>query len=113
MRVLVVSILFLLASYCRAQVQIVNTFAGGPGPLDGMGQAAFLSSPWQIVIKDTVIYISDRGFNALRKMNLKTKKVTTLLTNQLDIAGLALSPTGDTLYFATRNPLNLSYIINL
>ena len=103
----------LIATFCSAQVQVVSTYAGGSGPLDGIGQAALMSSPWQIALKDTVVYISDRGYNVLRKMNLITKRVTTLLTGQLDIAGLALSPTGDTLYFATRNSQGLNYIINL
>jgi len=113
MRVQIALFFSILVSFCSAQVQIVSTYAGGAGPLDGVGAAALLSSPWQIVIKDTVVYISDRGFNALRKMNLKSKRVTTLLTNQLDIAGMALSPTGDTLYFATRHAQSTNHVINL
>jgi len=107
-------VLWLLAplSGVLAQASTVSTLAGNSIPLDGIGTKAHFGSPWQIQVKDTLAFISDKDNNALRTLSLKTKRVQTLLTNQNEISGLALSSTGDTLYFCTDRNVLKRYIRN-
>ena len=95
-----------------AQGGTVSTLAGNSVPLDGIGTKAHFGSPWQIQVKDTLAFISDKDNNALRTLSLKTKKVRTLLANQNEISGLALSRTGDTLFFCTDRNVLKRYIRN-
>jgi len=92
---------------CFGQVQLVNTFTGGFGPLDGNSGDAFIG-PFQAVAKDSILYFSDKDFSALRSMSLKSKNVKTLVSNQKNISAIAISPGGDSIFFTTNgNTLNL------
>lgn len=83
----------------------VSTLAGAGVPLDGPGLNAQILSPWQVYVRDTLAYFSDKDNDALRTMSLKTKRVRTLLSGQKDISGLALSRTGDSIFFCTNSRL--------
>jgi hypothetical protein len=91
------------ASEAAAQNVTVSTLAGGSGPLDGQGTAALFTSPWQVQVKDSLAFFSDKDNDALRVMSLKTKIVKTILTGQNNISGLALSSTGDSIFFCSNS----------
>ena len=95
----------------EAQIKLVRTFAGGSAPLDGIGVKALLS-PFLAVSKGNFMYFSDRDFTALRRLNLKTKLVETLLEKQNLIAGIALSNGGDSVYFSTASSIIKRYRIS-
>ena len=99
--VLILLIQFIFIYKGFPQVQLVTTIAGDSKPLDGSALNAQIG-PFQIVAKDSVLFFSDRDFTSLRKMSLKTKKITTLLTNQQVISAIAISHGGDSVFFATN-----------
>ncbi len=88
----------------------VSTLAGGVGPLDGPGLQSLFGSPWQVHIHDSLAFISDKDNNALRVMSIRSKKVSTLLLNQTGISGLALSSTGDSIFFCTDSKVLKRYV---
>jgi hypothetical protein len=114
-------ILFFLTCLCgNAQTRLVSTQAGGSEPLDGKAMEALILSPWQIQVKDSLAFFADQGylnfqpfpginvFCALREFNFKRKTIRTLVSNLPSISGLALSHTGDSLFFTSNgNILNL------
>jgi len=113
-RLLLIAFHILIFGFANAQRQIVKTIAGSTSPLDGPALKALFLSPWQIKTKDTLAYISDRDYQALRVLNIKRKTVKTLLINQVNISGLAISRTGDSIFFATSiNTTNPANILNL
>ena len=92
------------------QSVVVSTLAGGSGPVDGDGLKTLIASPWQIQVKDTLAFFSDKDNDALRVLSIKTKKVRTILSNQKDISGLALSRTGDSIFFCTDSRVLKRYV---
>lgn len=76
--------------------------AGDVGPLDGVGTASYFGGPWQVLVRDSIAYVSDNGTAALRKINLNTREITTLLSDQDAIAGIALSKGGDSVFFSVK-----------
>jgi hypothetical protein len=92
-----------LTSRVFSQNVIVRSLAGGTGPLDGTGSSALFSSPWQLQQKDSLVFITDKDNDALRYMNMLTKRVKTILSDQKDVSGLAISSTGDSLFFCTNS----------
>lgn len=102
--------LFILTG--MGQVQKVVDFAGGDDILNGVGVAAHFSSPWQILVKDSVAYLSDKEGGAVRRISLKTKRVTTLFKDQPFVAGMALSRTGDSLFFSSNDTILKVYRIS-
>lgn len=93
-----------VSSYLFSQVplQKVATLAGSNNVKDSVGVNAFFLAPWCIVGHDSIVYFSDTAAFAIKRMSIKTKKVTTLLSNQKWVTGLALTPTKDSLYFVCQ-----------
>jgi hypothetical protein len=98
---------FLLNGIIPVQGQrfVVKTKAGGSGPLDGNAANALFLSPWQIKVKDTLAFITDKDYGALRQISVRKKIVKTLLTDQKSISGLAISNTGDSIFFCTNDTI--------
>ena len=105
--------LFLFVSFATTfnaygQRRIVKTIAGSTNPIDGPNVSTLFGSAWQIKTRDSLAFISDYDYGAIRLMNIKRKTIKTLLTNQPKVAGLALSSTGDSVFFSTNgNMLNM------
>lgn len=100
-----IQIALLLFGFLHAKAQViqkVSTLAGTDGIVNGTGIGAHFTSPWQIVLRDSILLISDQEAGAIRRMSLKTKKVTTLIEGQPSIAGMALTRSKDSLYFSTN-----------
>ncbi|HRH34404.1 MAG TPA: beta-propeller fold lactonase family protein, partial [Catalimonadaceae bacterium] len=83
-------------------IQKVVTLAGTDGIVNGTGIGAHFFSPWHVVLRDSILLISDQEAGAVRRMSLKTKKVTTLFANQPAISGMALTRSKDSLYFSSN-----------
>lgn len=86
----------------QVPVQKVVTLAGSNIVKDSVGVNAYFLAPWCIVGHDSIVYFSDTAAFAIKRMSIKTKKVTTLLSNQKWVTGLALTPTKDSLYFVCQ-----------
>lgn len=82
---------------------IAKTVLGDTGPLDGPAPKALFLGPWQIKVRDTLAFITDKDNNSIRELNIKRKVVKTILTNQTGVSGLAISHGGDSLIFCTNN----------
>lgn len=105
---LVFFLFFLSILVASGQRKIVKTIAGSTDPIDGPNLSTLFGSAWQIKTRDTLAFISDYDYGAIRLMNIKRKTIKTLLSNQPKVAGLALSNTGDSIFFSTNgNVLNL------
>ncbi|HOY94236.1 MAG TPA: hypothetical protein PK509_00770 [Catalimonadaceae bacterium] len=99
---------FLSTAVVFGQRKIVKTIAGSTDPIDGPNLATLFGSAWQIKTRDTLAFISDNDYGAIRLINIKRRTIKTLLTNQPKVAGLALSNTGDSVFFSTNgNMLNM------
>ena len=79
----------------------VSTFAGSPtgtpGFADGVGTAALFGNTAGITIDPLGenLFVSDNGNNAIRKINIATRQVTTLVTGITGVYGLCLDATGN------------------
>ncbi len=78
--------------------------AGNPGSFDGAGGAARLSSPSGLAIKGNDLYVADAGNHLIRKIDVTTGAVTTVLRlvdtgYNSDPKDLAIA--NDTLYITT------------
>ncbi len=93
-----------------AQPATISTLAGRNTPLDGVGTQSLLISPWQVHARDSLAFFSDFDDGALRKINLITKKVSTLCSNQIGISGFAFTRSWDTVYFATNGNILKRFI---
>ena len=67
--------------YIRAGATVVtfvgSTF-GSSGFTDGVGSSARLNSPWGIAVSsDNYLYVTDSGNNAIRRVSVNSKSVTT------------------------------------
>lgn len=100
---------FLITTFSAiGQRKIVKTIAGSTNPIDGPNLSTLFGSAWQIKTRDTLAFISDYDYGTIRLMNVKRNTIKTLITNQPKVAGLALSSTGDSVFFSTNgNMLNL------
>lgn len=87
----------------KAQRFISKTLLGDNGPLDGQAMRALFLGPWQVKVKDTLAFITDKDNNSIRELNIKRKLVKTLIANQSSVSGLAISHGGDSLFFCTSN----------
>lgn len=109
---LVILIFLHFSTEIAAQFGKVSTLAGTDKPLDGPGNQALFLGTWQVHVRDSLAFISDYDDNALRKINLINKKVSTVLTGQKGISGFAFTRSGDTVYFATNNHILKRYILS-
>ena len=66
-------------SGAEAQVTTLAGALGVSGSADGTGGAARFNSPWSVEIVDGILYVADRGNNALRAVDLATGAVTTVM----------------------------------
>lgn len=107
--VAILGFFFLLATSSFAQVQKVTTLAGTELYYDSVGINSYLQAPWGLVCRDSIIYMSDVEAGVIKRISLRTKKVTTIVNNQVSVNGIALSPTGDTLYFAAEGNILKRY----
>jgi DNA-binding beta-propeller fold protein YncE len=79
---------------------IVSTIAGNgqPGNKDGTGQDAQFDSPYGIAINEATqeLFVADYNNNAIRKININTKEVSTLAVVNFP-GGLTITKQGDLL----------------
>jgi hypothetical protein len=100
-----IALVLILCLSIGAQGQVIQkvvTLAGTDGIVNGTGIGAHFFSPWHVVLRDSILLISDQEAGAVRRMSLKTKKVTTLFANQPAISGMALTRSKDSLYFSSN-----------
>ena len=75
-------------SGAEAQITTLAGTMGVSGHQDGDAEQALFNYPMGVEIVDGVLYVADRGNNALRAVNLTTGNVTTLLSDGITILNM-------------------------
>jgi hypothetical protein len=90
----------------------VKTIAGSPtarGSADGVGTAASFSNPQGVVAAGTMLYITDTGNNAIRRLDTGTNTVTTFATGFNSPHGIACD--GTNLYVADTDDHTIKQVV--
>ncbi len=91
---------YFIASFAlHAQVWDVKTLVGNNGYYDSVGTNAQFNSLYNIVAKDTLLFVADEQNHAIRQVSQNAGVTTTLLRNIGNVRALCLSRNRDTLYF--------------
>ncbi len=83
----------------------VTTFAGNPlmGSTDGTGEAASFNTPIMAATDGNYLYVTDYGAGSIRRINLATREVSTILGTGTYSAPTGIVYSAGTLYVATES----------